>query len=332
VQAVQAARYRNIAFGVVWLGCMGSAGAAFGATETVLYAFGSAGATTPGNPVGKVLLDAEGNIRGTTRLGGTTGNGTEYRLTQAGSLTVVYSFTAVSSNSLGSLIADAEGNLYGASAGNQSSNNGAVFATTPVGKTQVVELPGSPGPSTPASGLASDHLGSLVGVSSAGGDLDAGTIYQVNAAGAFSVLLSFGDYPSLGGPAYGALVSDVSGNLYGVSRTSTSTPESLYRVSPSGAVTILHSFTTHEDGCFYPAGELTIDHQGNLYGVTDAGGRLRGGCVYEYTTAGAFSVLYSFPAGEIGPNPTGGLALDSAGNLYGTTTTGALLPGDRFTN
>jgi uncharacterized repeat protein (TIGR03803 family) len=317
VQAVQAARYRNIAFGVVWLGCMGSAGAAFGATETVLYAFGSAGATTPGNPVGKVLLDAEG---------------TEYRLTQAGSLTVVYSFTAVSSNSLGSLIADAEGNLYGASAGNQSSNNGAVFATTPVGKTQVVELPGSPGPSTPASGLASDHLGSLVGVSSAGGDLDAGTIYQVNAAGAFSVLLSFGDYPSLGGPAYGALVSDVSGNLYGVSRTSTSTPESLYRVSPSGAVTILHSFTTHEDGCFYPAGELTIDHQGNLYGVTDAGGRLRGGCVYEYTTAGAFSVLYSFPAGEIGPNPTGGLALDSAGNLYGTTTTGALLPGDRFTN
>ncbi len=93
--------------------------------------------------------------------------------------------------------------------------------------------------------------------------------------------------------------------------------------------TVLYNFCPGRycaDGADPYAGVIQ-DPSGNLYGTTYAGGE--GGCdgpcgvVYKVDTAGAETVLYSFPAGgSDGANPVAPLALDKAGNLYGTTFDG----------
>jgi uncharacterized repeat protein (TIGR03803 family) len=70
---------------------------------------------------------------------------------------------------------------------------------------------------------------------------------------------------------------------------------------------------------------MVIDAAGNLYGTTLNGGAYQGGAVFKLTPAGVETLLYSFDAvlGD-GYSPQGARAMDSAGNLYGTTLFGGL--------
>src|SRR5262249_6116892 len=146
--------------------------------------------------------------------------------------------------------------------------------------------------------------------------------------GTLSVLHTFGVdgdglYPNV-------LVRDGAGNLYGVTTgggVSVGCPFSngcgtLFKVTPDGTETILHSFQGGTDGSL-PYG-LDIDGAGNLYGVTGYGGfkiRQRGfGTVFEMTADGTYSILYAFKGGADGEVPIGDLARDGAGNLYGVTS------------
>jgi uncharacterized repeat protein (TIGR03803 family) len=85
---------------------------------------------------------------------------------------------------------------------------------------------------------------------------------------------------------------------------------------------------TGQHGAFFPGpGNLLFDRAGNIYGTTKQGGDYGSGTVYELTKSNngfwIESVIYSFPgSGSDGYFPAGGLVVDSAGNLYGTTTTG----------
>jgi uncharacterized repeat protein (TIGR03803 family) len=110
----------------------------------------------------------------------------------------------------------------------------------------------------------------------------------------------------------------------------------------SGAVTnakvacntevILHGFaSTDAANGLHPYAGLTADGNGNLYGTTGAGGAFNAGTVFQLTPSGngtyTQSILYSFPGvagGDGGTDPSGPLMLDSAGNLYGTTTSGGI--------
>jgi uncharacterized repeat protein (TIGR03803 family) len=77
-----------------------------------------------------------------------------------------------------------------------------------------------------------------------------------------------------------------------------------------------------------PYSTLLADSSGNLYGTTYAGGGgVNLGTVYKLTpptsgTKWTETVLYAFTGVSDGGVPVGGLSIDSAGNLYGTTTTG----------
>ena len=71
-----------------------------------------------------------------------------------------------------------------------------------------------------------------------------------------------------------------------------------------------------------PLGAVVVDHQGNVYGTTYFGGELGFGSIFKIDAAGNLTILHSFNESPDGGNPIGGLILDSAGNLYGTTSQG----------
>jgi uncharacterized repeat protein (TIGR03803 family) len=97
---------------------------------------------------------------------------------------------------------------------------------------------------------------------------------------------------------------------------------------------VLYSFTSGNDASVPLAG-LTFDVAGNLYGTTDTGGANSDGAVFQLTpgAGGKWSekVIYSFTGKSDGMNPLGSLIFDAAGNLYGTTSRGALGSGTVFT-
>ena len=129
-------------------------------------------------------------------------------------------------------------------------------------------------------------------------------------------------------PGYGAPSFDAAGNMY-----VTTTEGGAYfhgnvaQLTRSGGewtITSIHDFDG-TDG-YSPYSGVTIDAQGNLYGTTWYGGGQQGaGTVYRLTPSGSgwtFETLYTFQGGLDGKNPAGGLVLDQAGNLYGSTEQG----------
>jgi len=129
-----------------------------------------------------------------------------------------------------------------------------------------------------------------------------------------------------------APVLDRAGNLYGTTFYGGAKDNgTVYELSPGKwgwKERILHSFGSVKDGML-PDAEITFDAAGNIYGTTLAGGKYGAGTVFEviapvgtdkYYTE---KVLWSFN-GPDGASPSDNLILDSAGNLYGTTSGGGL--------
>jgi len=116
------------------------------------------------------------------------------------------------------------------------------------------------------------------------------------------VLHSFSGGDDGGDPVYG-LTRDSAGNLYGT--TWLGGPDNagvIFKVTPAGQESVLYSFTSMGDGDAPSSGVI-----------------MEFGAIYEVSAAGGFTTLYSFPdyVGDAAlPNS---LAIDSAGNLYGTT-------------
>jgi len=154
-------------------------------------------------------------------------------------------------------------------------------------------------------------------------------------AGTEKVLHSFsiadGDVP------YGGVVFDASGNLFGTTFYGGSTNCNgagcgvVFKLTPaaggSWAESTIYAFTGAADGS-HPYSSLLFDAAGNLYGATYGAydGGTGFGTVFKLTPGAngswSFSLLHTFEGGKDGAQPNGSLALDSAGNLYGTTFTG----------
>jgi uncharacterized repeat protein (TIGR03803 family) len=134
-----------------------------------------------------------------------------------------------------------------------------------------------------------------------------------------------------GAAAYGRVISDAAGDLYGTTAFGgTSGAGIVFELTNPGAPTgwtesILYNFSGGSDGS-QPFGGLIFDSAGNLYGTTSQGGASNVGTVYELTPGkgGAWTetVIYSFAGGADGMGPEGDLNFDEAGNLFGTTTGG----------
>src|SRR5262249_19526119 len=121
---------------------------------------------------------------------------------------------------------------------------------------------------------------------------------------------------------YGGVVMDQAGNLYGITSTAGKYKNgTIYKIDPSGKMTILHQLTHHEGNGSYAS--LLLAKTGNLYGTTYTVGGIRYGTVFELKTSGKFIVLHTFGLGIVdGAHPYAGLIRDGTGNLYGTTADG----------
>ncbi|MGA8233785.1 MAG: choice-of-anchor tandem repeat GloVer-containing protein [Candidatus Acidiferrales bacterium] len=95
----------------------------------------------------------------------------------------------------------------------------------------------------------------------------------------------------------------------------------VFKLDKTGKETVLHSFGSSPDGA-NPFSGVVLDFRGNLYGTTSGGGGYGFGTVYKVDREGNETVLHSFSGPPDGNYPIGGLVLDLAGNLYGTTAYG----------
>ena len=118
----------------------------------------------------------------------------------------------------------------------------------------------------------------------------------------------------------GGLVTDGSGNFYGVHRKFGENGKGfVFRMTEDGTVSIIHSFAgpDGED----PRTQLTAGRDGCLYGTTYAGGAFGSGTVFKIRSDGALTTLWSF-SGTNGAGPLGRILEHSDGHLYGTTWDG----------
>ncbi len=164
----------------------------------------------------------------------------------------------------------------------------------------------------------------LWGVTSNGGPEGAGTAFSVSSTGAdFTVHKAFVAAPA--NPT-GSLVQGRDGYFYGVTMSQhnyssyLATFGSVFKVSPSGQLTVLKSFNFY-DGAF-PMGGLVEGRDGNFYGMTNYGGSSFAGTVFKISPAGAFTLLHSFDRSSEGGHPLGRLVEGSDGNFYGMTSDG----------
>ncbi len=281
------------------------------------------------HPQAGLVQGRDGNFYGTTASGGGRGYGTVFRATPAGVLTTLHSFTngTDGADPRGALVQGRDGNFYGTThSGGSSYYYGTVFQITPDGVLTTLHgftETGTDG-AEPTAGLVQGLDGTLYGTTRNGGSNNLGTVFSITSTGEYTTLHNFtgrgadGMYPEAG------LLQGSDGNFYGTTANgggSSSGYGTVFRITPAGDHTTLHSFTGIGLDGQGPYAGLIQGSDGNFYGTTVSGGVESAGTIFQITPAGLYHPLYSF-TGTGGAAPYAGLIQGSDGNLYGTTEYG----------
>jgi uncharacterized repeat protein (TIGR03803 family) len=293
-------------------------------TETTIYAFqGVLGSVKDGlTPEGGVIIDQQGNLYGTTSLGGNgpcillgsqTGCGIVYELSPpaqkggAWAETILYNFQGGTDGNfpLGDLVFDKRGNLYGATdfGGGKGTtcnpyyggNCGTVFKLNRPEKKGgtwnehvLHSFAGGTDGANPNGGFVFDSKGAVYGTTQFGGAFGYGTVFELEPA----------------------------------NRRGTAWKE-----------TILHAFDPGPIDGGNPMAGVVGDAKGRLYGTTYGGGPEQGGIVFRFSPPSDRSkrwteaILHGFDGNywdEDGWGPECSLTFDSKGRLYGTTSNTAV--------
>jgi uncharacterized repeat protein (TIGR03803 family) len=309
---------------------------------TTLYSF--TGGNDGGGPNG-LVQGSDGNFYGATESGGNglspdmwpSGNGTVFRISPNGALTSLYSFPGGDdgANPSARLVQGRDGNFYGTTEYSQVFNSGAgsVFKISTNGAlSNLYSFTGGNDGANPRAALVQGSDGYFYGTTEWGGTNGMGNVFKISTDGALTSLYYFGSVQDtnglpLDGGGPNGLVQGGDGNFYGttVNGGTNGGSGTVFKISASGALTTLYSFTGGNDGGG-PNG-LVQGSDGYLYGTTVNGGTNGGnGTVFKISTDGALTTLYAFgsitnASGEAldGASPSAGLVQGSDGNLYGTT-------------
>ena len=170
-------------------------------TETVLYSFcAQAGCTDGYRPQAGLVLDASGNLYGTTYEGGANNKGAVFEVSASETESVLYSFCAQPDCTDGyhpraSLILDAKGNLYGTAYDGGAHDGGTVFELSATGTETLLysfcSKPGCRDGYYPHADLAMDKNGNLYGTTQYRGAYGGGIVFEISASGSESVLYNF---------------------------------------------------------------------------------------------------------------------------------------------
>lgn len=234
-------------------------------------------------PFGGLVQDGDGNFYGTTESGGTNpGNGTIFRMTPDGTLTMLYAFKNGTDGGVpyaGSLEASGD-NFYGTTEFGGTNNLGTIFKIASDGTfTSLFSFSGTNG-SYPLGGLTEGNDGSFYGMTFGGGTWGNGTVFRMTPSGTLTSLYSFTG-GSDGSAPFGALLQATDGNFYGTTSTGGANGYgTIFQIIPTGVFTTLHSFLGGNEGRKPMAG-MVQGQDGNLYGTTSHGGTQNGGTIFR---------------------------------------------------
>jgi hypothetical protein len=313
-------------------------------TESTLYSF--LGGNDGAQPIGTIALDPSGNIFGIADNAGVNGEGTLFEVSKSSGSwteTVPYAFPAQVAPSSG-VTSDGAGNIFGGTKLGGTLNSGTLFELSPSsgGYTYntIYSFTESFDGGYPFIAPTIDNHGNLFVSTYSTFAQNYGSFINIEfelsptgTGGWHGSVVR--DFPSStdGYDPLGGVIRDSAGNLYGT------TPGGglygwggVFEVTPSGTGStekLIYSFQGTSDGAL-PSASLALDASGNLYGVAQFGGSNNcfGGCgtVFKLAPATggtwAFSVLHTFNGARDGSNPTAGVMVDSAGNVYGTSQYG----------
>jgi uncharacterized repeat protein (TIGR03803 family) len=316
--------------------------AAGGWREQVLHVF--AQATEGGVPLAAPVIDAVGDLFGSTEYYGAHGAGSVWQLVPAAGGTwtanVLHSFTGGGDGFDCTGLAFDGGMLYGVTYAGGTHGDGTVFRLAPRAGGGWNELVvhdfagGDVDGNAPAAAPTFASADRAFGTTYEGGPHFTGTVYELThtAAGVAETPiyvfagLPFGSGADGTNPTAGVIVGR-GGHLFGTTDYGGAAGVgTVYELTPDGSggwsEAVIYSFTDRADGG-HPGG-LVTDAAGNLYGLTT--GHDTAGSVFRLSPSSTggwtFTLLHAFTGGADGGYPSGSLVLDAEGNLYGTAAYG----------
>jgi len=297
-----------------------------GGAINTLYSFTSG--SDGGHPSAGVITGTDGSLYGTTSEGGSFGYGTVYQLTASGSLNVLHAFDGSDGGvPLAAPVSGTDGFLYGTTASGSNGVDGTVYMVNTKGSfTTLHSFLNDSGGGAPTGPLLLATSGSFYGTTSTStSGTGPGTIFAISSSGAFATintLTSSNTNAVLGSTPFGGLVTGTDGNFYGTTAFGgANNLGTIYRVTASGSLTTIYSFSGGDDGS-NPVSGLISGTDGLLYGTTPLGGANQVGALFSVSISGSLDALYSFTRNGGGRDPQQPPTLASDGKFYGTTELG----------
>ena len=312
-----------------------------GIVQTIVsFTFSSGGNTRGAYPVAAMMLADDGNLYGTTSIGGSSGYGTVFQLTTGGVITTLVDFTTNGASNRGAnpmapLVQGNDHQLYGVTQNGGTGGSGTVFKVTLAGVlTTLADFTGNSGAMrgyqsvAPLLKLAD---GSFLGGTSFGGNNSAGTIFNITSSGTFTTLIDLtGDTTGTnrGTSLTTGFILGTDGNYYAATQLGgINNLGTVLKLTSGGVLTTLSDFvelSANNRGAI-PYGGLVAGPDGYLYGMTTGGGTAQVGTIFKLGPDGALTTLVEFTGGSganRGANPYGGLAWGNNGFFYGATSRG----------
>jgi uncharacterized repeat protein (TIGR03803 family) len=338
----------KMAFAVFVL-CAATAIAAPSQVFTTVATFYGGNGEEPNPP--HLVEGTDGSLYGTTETGGSGSSGTIFKLTRGGVLKTLYNFSCNQNTCTGNtptgLIVGTNGILYGTTYTGGGSSNcpsgcGTVFQITQQGTLTILHNFASTDGADPAAGVIEGIDGNFYGTTNYGGANGDGTVFKITPSGTLTTLYSFGGVD--GSIPVSGLVQAIDGDFYGTTAFGGRSSRcedgcgTVFKITPKGAVTTLHSFCVRA-GCTdgeVPMAALSQDADGNFYSTTYYGGannECESGCgtIFTITPKGTLTTLYSFCSVSDcadGIGPSSGIVVATDRRFYGTTSLGGAMYND----